>query len=136
MVDTSCGFRMDLNNTLRKHFVVYYESMKRKLKIKPIYECRCDGRLQTSFWANPRFVTVTNQRKKRLQSFHILADVRAKALCTCHASKSLKSQQPDHVAFSAFVPHTNFVDTNFVGVRHTGRSGTGGRGSCDKRRRQ
>ncbi len=26
---------------------VYYESIKRKLKIKPIYECRCDGRLQT-----------------------------------------------------------------------------------------
>ncbi len=29
-------------------FVVYYESMKRKLKIKPIYECRCNGRLQTN----------------------------------------------------------------------------------------
>jgi hypothetical protein len=42
-----------------------------------------------------------------------------------YASKSLKFQQPDHVAFSACVPHTNFVDTNFVGVRHTGRSGTG-----------
>ncbi len=28
-------------------FVVYYESIKRKLKIKPIYECRCNGRLQT-----------------------------------------------------------------------------------------
>jgi hypothetical protein len=27
--------------------VVYYESMKRKLQTKPIYECRCDGRLQT-----------------------------------------------------------------------------------------
>ena len=26
---------------------VYYESIKRELKIKPIYECRCDGRLQT-----------------------------------------------------------------------------------------
>ena len=25
---------------------VYYESMKRKL-LKPIYECRCNGRLQT-----------------------------------------------------------------------------------------
>ncbi len=25
--------------------VVYYESMKRKVKIKPIYECRCNGRL-------------------------------------------------------------------------------------------
>jgi hypothetical protein len=31
----------------RKKLVVYFESMKRKLKIKPIYECRCDGRLQT-----------------------------------------------------------------------------------------
>jgi hypothetical protein len=29
-----------------KLFVVYYESMKRNLKIKPIYECRCNGRLQ------------------------------------------------------------------------------------------
>jgi hypothetical protein len=27
--------------------VVYYESRKRDLKIKPIYECRCDERLQT-----------------------------------------------------------------------------------------
>jgi hypothetical protein len=25
--------------------VVYYESIKRELKIKPIYECRCVGRL-------------------------------------------------------------------------------------------
>ena len=28
--------------------LVYYESMKRKLKIKPIYECRCNERLQTT----------------------------------------------------------------------------------------
>jgi hypothetical protein len=27
--------------------VVYYESIKRELKIRPIYECRCDERLQT-----------------------------------------------------------------------------------------
>ena len=26
---------------------VYYESIKRDPKIKPIYECRCDERLQT-----------------------------------------------------------------------------------------
>ena len=30
--------------------VVYYESMKRKRKTKPIYECRCDGRLQTKIF--------------------------------------------------------------------------------------
>ena len=28
-------------------FVVYYESIKRELKIRPIYECRYDERLQT-----------------------------------------------------------------------------------------
>jgi hypothetical protein len=28
--------------------VVYYESMKRKLKIKPIYECRCNWK--TTHW--------------------------------------------------------------------------------------
>ncbi len=27
--------------------VVYYESIKLELKIRPIYECRCDERLQT-----------------------------------------------------------------------------------------
>jgi hypothetical protein len=27
--------------------LVYYESMKRKIKIKPLYECRGNGRLQT-----------------------------------------------------------------------------------------
>ncbi len=27
--------------------IVYYESMTRELKIKPIYECRCDERPQT-----------------------------------------------------------------------------------------
>ncbi len=41
------------NNFINFHFtstveeVVDYESIKRELKIKPIYECRCDERLQT-----------------------------------------------------------------------------------------
>jgi hypothetical protein len=28
-------------------YVVYYQSIKRKLKMKPISECRCDERLKT-----------------------------------------------------------------------------------------
>ncbi len=28
-------------------FIVYYESRKRELKTRPIYECRCDERLKT-----------------------------------------------------------------------------------------
>ncbi len=28
-------------------FFVYFESIKRKLKTRPIYECRCDERLNT-----------------------------------------------------------------------------------------
>jgi hypothetical protein len=31
----------------RKNRLVYYESIKREPKIKSIYECRCDVRLQT-----------------------------------------------------------------------------------------
>jgi hypothetical protein len=27
--------------------IVYYESIKRELKTRPIYECRCDERLKT-----------------------------------------------------------------------------------------
>jgi hypothetical protein len=27
--------------------VVYYESIRHEVKIRPIYECRCDERLQT-----------------------------------------------------------------------------------------
>jgi hypothetical protein len=38
---------LSLTLTLRCHFVVYYESIKRDLKIRCIYECRCDERLQT-----------------------------------------------------------------------------------------
>jgi hypothetical protein len=34
-------------NSNLSQVIVYYESIKRELKIKPIYECRCDGRLQT-----------------------------------------------------------------------------------------
>jgi hypothetical protein len=35
---------------------VYYESMKRNLKIKPIYESRCNGILQTTADSNKRVV--------------------------------------------------------------------------------
>jgi hypothetical protein len=38
---------MPRHNGNKKNFV-YYESMKRNLNIKPTYECRCDGRLQTN----------------------------------------------------------------------------------------
>ncbi len=34
--------------------VVYYESIKRELKIRPIYECRYDERLNTKFEESTR----------------------------------------------------------------------------------
>jgi hypothetical protein len=37
---------MSRKNHEEQEIFVYYESMKRKL-LKPIYECRCNGRLQT-----------------------------------------------------------------------------------------
>jgi hypothetical protein len=47
-------YKLKLRNLSDSHtlcygllFIVYYESIKWEVKIKPIYECRCDGRLQT-----------------------------------------------------------------------------------------
>ena len=34
-------------STFVYRLVVYYESIKREIKIRPIYECRCDERLKT-----------------------------------------------------------------------------------------
>jgi hypothetical protein len=36
--------------------VVYYESMKREVKTRPIYECRCDERLKTKSEESTRLV--------------------------------------------------------------------------------
>ena len=50
--------------------VVYYESLKRELKTKPIKECRCDERLQTRVeestrLACPRLVSVPKKEAQR-----------------------------------------------------------------------
>ena len=36
-----------MRRTPRYGEIVYYESMKRELQTRPIYECRCDERLKT-----------------------------------------------------------------------------------------
>ncbi len=38
--------------------VVYYESMKRKVKTRPLYECRCDERLRWDVWECDGWVCV------------------------------------------------------------------------------
>ncbi len=43
------------NHAMHTRSLVHYESMKRNLKIKPLYECRCSGRLQTK-----RFTRLTH----------------------------------------------------------------------------
>jgi len=49
-----CGVRKSRYILYEKHptcasvqEIVYYESIKRELKTRPIYECRCDERLKT-----------------------------------------------------------------------------------------
>ena len=37
--------------------VVYYESIKREVKTRPIYECRCDERLKTKAEESTRLVS-------------------------------------------------------------------------------
>jgi hypothetical protein len=40
----------------QKLVVVYYESIRREVKIRPTYECWCDGRLQTKAEESTRLV--------------------------------------------------------------------------------
>ena len=40
-------FYIEEENQVKLLRVVYYESINRDLQIRPIYECRCDERLQT-----------------------------------------------------------------------------------------
>ena len=40
----------------RQYEIVYYESIKRELKTRPIYECRCDERLKTKTEESTRLV--------------------------------------------------------------------------------
>ena len=73
-----------------RHREVYYESMKRKLKIKPICECRCTGRLQTkrltrlTHWVVPSVKVYFQQIKKKSKT-------EGK---TCHAKTMLSLEQP------------------------------------------
>ncbi len=52
--------------TDEKFASVYYESMKRKLKIKPIYECQYDDRLQSKrFFVYYEFIVVYYESMNR-----------------------------------------------------------------------
>ena len=54
-----CYYSSQLHSSTSAYIVVYYESIKRELKIRSIYECRCDERLQTCKIADPRGLSVT-----------------------------------------------------------------------------
>ena len=45
-------------------FVVYYESLKRELKTKPIYEFRCDERLQTKLFVLLLWIVKSRDKDK------------------------------------------------------------------------
>ncbi len=45
--------------------IVYYESRKRELKTRPIYECRCDERLKTKAEKSTRLESTFSCSKKK-----------------------------------------------------------------------
>ena len=48
---------MDLHVSQTLNDIVYYESIKRDLKTKLIYECRCDERLKTKVEESTRLAS-------------------------------------------------------------------------------
>jgi hypothetical protein len=66
--------------------VVYcYESINRELKIKPIYECRCDGRLQTKRFTRLSYtglvVELEHLKIKTRLTNEKFASVKAREIC-------------------------------------------------------
>jgi hypothetical protein len=47
MSHTTKSHRFCSKKKKKEENVVYYESIKRELKTRPIYDCRCDERLKT-----------------------------------------------------------------------------------------
>ena len=84
------GVFQGVKQTSSSLIFVYYESMKRKLKIKPICECRCTGRLQTkrltrlTHWVVPSVKVYFQQIKKKSKT-------EGK---TCHGKTMLSLEKP------------------------------------------
>ena len=62
--------------------IVYYESIKRELKIKPIYECRCDERLQTKTKRFTR-LSYTGSRLRLIRKAEALTRSRTTLILSC-----------------------------------------------------
>ena len=63
---------------------VYYESMKRDVKTRPIYECRCDERIKTKPEESTRLVSTGLQRE--LEHLKIKTRLMSKALVVFYES--------------------------------------------------
>ena len=55
--------------------VVFYESIKRELKTRPIYECRCDERLKTKAEESTRLAYTDTPEG--------IGEVNKRAVCEC-----------------------------------------------------
>jgi hypothetical protein len=61
---------------------VIYESIKRKVKTRPLYECRCDERLKTKAEESTRL------------AYTVLLGAISAVLCPCESSKEVLSVLP------------------------------------------
>jgi hypothetical protein len=101
-----CVYKYTLNNIYQKYprtytrnniehisvhreEVVYYESIKRELKIRPIYECRCDERLQTKTKKRNLHALAYTEKSGELTFSHELSFYTKKKTCLVELSKSL-----------------------------------------------
>ena len=66
-------------------FVVYYESIKRELKIRCIYECRCDERLQPKI-KTVFFIIIYYESTKRIKTKYI-------SECLCYERLQTKTKE-------------------------------------------
>ena len=87
------------------YFVVYYESLKRELKTKPINECRCDERLQTRVeestrLACPRLVAIVVVYYESIKR-----ELKTKLIYECRCDERLTNEIEESIRLGYTVLH-------------------------------
>ncbi len=71
---------------------MHYESIKREIKIKPIYECRCDERLQTKTKSFTR-LSYTTAATTVVYYESIKRELKIKPIYECRCDARLQTQR-------------------------------------------
>jgi hypothetical protein len=107
-----------VNDPIFRGVGVYYESMERKL-LKPIYECRCNGRLQTQRFTRLYFFIVS------VESIKGEPKIRGLYECRCDERLQTKTKEFTRLPYTGLVLELEHlkIETRLINERFANAMG-------------